>query len=261
MGSLMAAATSFSCPGDLPSISWGYEVSQKRGKEFRRVDVEIVRIERVSTLVPDSRLSYSVWTSPEGYVRVEIVNRSREAIRDVIISQRVEGGFEGTVRAKRILSRSPLIVEDFITAPYKIEGNNLYIGIPAMSAGEQLQLEYSINSHVVYRPYLASPVIRREELRERVVGKHSFYFSVGKTGLDVEAVERLMVELSLLPYGENYRVRVKGYADAVGRVDINERIAKERAMGLVNLLTRRNLACLEKQHYADVLTGTPLLVR
>ncbi len=77
-----------------------------------------------------------------------MINKSNEPIRDVVISHRLEGSFEGLVRARRVLSRNPLIVEDFITAPYKIEGGNLYIGAPVIYAGEQLQFEYSVKSKV-----------------------------------------------------------------------------------------------------------------
>ncbi len=70
-----------------------------------------------------------------------------------------------------------------------------------------------------------------------------------------------MLETSLLPYGEEYKIRVKGYADSVGKIRINERIAKERAMSVVRLFLSRNLACLDEYHYAESLTGTPLEAR
>ncbi len=172
----MVATPSFSCPEGLPRISWSYEVSSKRGKEYRRVDVEVVKIEKVSTVLSDKRLSYKASVSPDGSVKVEVYNKSAETIKDVVISQKLEGSFEGLVRARRILSRHPLIVEDFITAPYRVEGDNLYIGVPAIHAGEQLQLEYSVRASVIYRPSLISPVVRSEEVREKIVRRYSFYF-------------------------------------------------------------------------------------
>lgn len=258
LSSLTVVVPSFSCSEGLPRISWSYEVSQKRGKEYRRVDVEIVKTERVSSVLPDSRLSYKVSITPDGFVKIEVFNKSNETIKDVVISQKIEDGFEGFVRARRILSRNPLVVEDFITAPYKIEGGNLYIGVPSISAGEQLQLEYSVKASVIYRPSLISPVVKREEVREKIVKKYSFYFPVGRVKLDDFVIEKLMVEVGLLPTGKDYSIRIKGYADSVGSMHVNERIAKERAKNLVSILTNRNLACLEKQHYAEGLIGTPL---
>lgn len=255
---LIIAPASFSCPKGLPKISWSYEVSPKRGKEYRRVDVEIVKIEKVSSILPDDRLSYKVFISPEGFIRVEVLNKSNETIRDVVISHRLEGSLEGLVKARRIISKNPLIVEDFITAPYKLEGKNLYIGVPVVHAGEQLQLEYSVKASVIYKPHLVSPVVKNEETREKVVKKYSFYFPIGKVELRDKFIEKLMVEINLLPSDEEYKIRVKGYADSVGNIHANERIAKERAMSLVKTLSTRNLACIENPHYADTLTGTPL---
>lgn len=258
LGSLIVSTPSFSCPEGLPKLSWSYEVSHKKGKEYRRVDIEIVKSERVSIVIPDNRLSYKTSVSPDGFIRVEVLNNSNETIKDIIISQRLEGIFEGLVRARRILSRSPLIVEDFINAPYNMEEGKLYIGIPILHAGEQLQLEYSIKASIIYRPKLVSPVVKKEEVRERVVKSYTFYFPLGKTKLNDLIVERLIMEISLLPSGEDYRIRVKGYADSAGSLPVNERIAKERAMNLISLITSRSLACLEKHHYAESLTGTPL---
>ncbi len=255
---LMIYTPSFSCPNSLPKVSWSYEVSPKMGKEYRKVDVEIVKIERVSNILPDNRLSYATFVNPDGFVRVEVINKSNETIRDVVISHKLEGGFEGLVRARRVISKNPLIVEDFITAPYKLEGGNLYIGVPAIHAGEQLQLEYSVKASVIYRPRLVSPVVRNEETREKVVRKYSFYLPIGKVELRDKLIEKLMVEVNLLPSGEEYKIRVKGYADSVGNIHINKRIAKERAMNLVKVISSRNLACIENQRYADSLTGTPL---
>lgn len=254
---LIIAPASFSCPNGLPKVSWSYEVSSRKGKEYRRVDVEIVKIEKVSSILPDSRLSYNVSLSPEGFIRVEVLNKSNETIRDVIIYHKVEGSLKGSVRARRIISRSPLIVEDFVIVPYKWENENLYIGVPAIHAGEQLQLEYSVKAPVIYRPRLVSPVVKNEETREKVVRKYSFHFPVGKVRLSDQVIEKLMAEVHLLPSGEEYKIRVKGYADSVGNIHTNERIAKERAMNLVKTLSTSNLACIENQHYADTLTGTP----
>ncbi len=58
LSSLIVATPSLSCPVSLPKISWSYEVSPKVGREYRRVDVDIVKIEKVSSVLPDSRLSY-----------------------------------------------------------------------------------------------------------------------------------------------------------------------------------------------------------
>ncbi|MCX8164692.1 MAG: hypothetical protein N3D14_04785 [Aquificaceae bacterium] len=240
----------------MPAVSWSYEVVPKKGIEYRRVDVQIVKLEKYQVYHPDSRISFKTHISPEGTVKIELANKSSEHLRDIIITQNIEGRLDGLVRARRMISKNPLIVEDFITAPYHMDGNQLYIGIPALSSGEELQLEYRVLSSVIYKPILASPTIKKDVVQERVVKKYSFYFPIGGVELDRRAIEKLLVEVNLLPLEDGYRIKVKGYADAIGRHSTNMRIARARAEGLANLMVRESLACLEKGHYAGSLTGT-----
>lgn len=250
--------TALPCTSNLPQISWGYTVSKQRGKEYRRVDLEIIKLEKIQKVYPDQRVSLREYVSPDGFVKVEISSKSSEVLKNVVVTQKIDGQFDGFIRAKRILSKSPLIVEEYITAPYHIEKDMLYIGIPVIYPGEEMQLEYRVNASIIYRPTLTSPVIKRETIHENVVRRYSFYFSVGKVEADRSFFENLLVYMQNLPSDGEYRIRVIGYADSVGKRQINTIIAKERAKRVVSLLLRERVACLERQHYADTLTATPL---
>ncbi|MCS6998178.1 MAG: hypothetical protein NZL86_02135 [Aquificaceae bacterium] len=257
-GSLLFVYPSLSCTESMPRVSWDYEVSPKKGKEYRRVDIHILKVERYQTLHPDSRLFLRSEVSPSGYVRVEVSNGSGETISNIVITQALEGSIEGLIRGRRILSRSPLLVEDFVTAPYNMERNKLYIGVPKLMPGETLQLEYRVLASFIHRPVIASPIVKKERVEEKVVGSYSFYFEQGKTRVDKKFLEKLMMEVSLLPFEGEYEIRVKGYADASGPYRISSNLARKRAEQLVSHMLSGSVACLKNYFYAKGLTGTPI---
>lgn len=260
--SLMAVSSAgFSCPKSLPAISWSYVVTPKAGKEFRRVDVEVVTLEKVEVAVPDNRVYFTAQVTPDGFARVHIANKSNEHIEGLSIMQKLEGKLEGALRARRIVSKSPLIVEDFLRLAYTVEKDGIRINLPPIRPGEEIQLEYTMNAKILFQPQLLSPVAKSEKIQERVVRVHSFYFAPGQTRLGEKELEKLLMELSLLPAQGDFRLVVKGYADASGKRSVNARIARERATQVVNLLLKNSIACIEKDPQRQSLTGMSFDIR
>lgn len=261
ISAILLSSSLYACPTSLPQVSWEHMVVSKKGKEYRKVEVEFIKVEKEQVVLPDERVYFESYASPEGYVSVKLKNKSGTIIKDIIIAQKIERSFDSFVKVKRIISRSPLIVEDYLSAPYNMERNTVYIGLPKLGPNEEVVLEYKVSSGVVYSPKLLSPVVKIERKREWVVNKYVFYFKAGETRIEEKAFERLAMYVHLLPYGDNYMIKVKGFADATGKSHINERLARERAENLVKLLTQNNLACIEKKTYAGNLTGTDLEAR
>ncbi|MEN3028856.1 MAG: hypothetical protein ABDH29_06545 [Aquificaceae bacterium] len=256
--SLVFVNQSYPCSGKLPRIRWDYEVSTEKGEEYRRVDVQIIKVERYENIQPDSSLSFKAEINPQGFVKIELHNRSNRIVKDIIITQTLEGSVDGLVKAKRILSKSPLVAEDFITAPYHMENNRLYIGIARMMPGEVLQLGYRLQASFINRPILLSPVVKRERVEEKVIRNYTFYFKPGQSEVDIRSLEKLLMEVRLLPEEEEHIIRVKGYADASGPYRISSNLAKKRAEKLVNQMLIESVACIESYFYAEGLTGTPI---
>lgn len=258
IASLVFVDQSYPCSGKLPRIRWDYEVSTKKGEKYRRVDIQIVKLERHEIVHPDSSISFKGEVSPQGFVKVELHNTSNKIVKDIIIAQTLEGSVDGLVKARRIVSKSPLVVEDFTTAPYHMENNRLYIGVPKMMPGEVLHLEYRAKASFIYKPVLISPSVRIEKVEEKVIRNYSFYFKPGQREVDAKFLEKLLMEVRLLPEEGNYTIKVRGYADASGSYRVNSGLARERAERLVNHMLKESVACLERQFYAEGLTGTPL---
>lgn len=241
-------------------MSWDYEVSPQKSKEYRKVEVHVFNLEKYESFEPDRRISYRAQVSPDGYIRVEIANKGKEVISNIVLSQTVDGSIEGLINVRRIISKSPFVVEYSTLTAQNPEKGKFYITIPSLSSNEELFLEYRVVASFIQKPVLVSPAVKREGFRERLVGSYRLYFDKGKVKVEEGFVKKLLADIALLPQGQ-YEIRVRGYADSTGNFLNNFALARKRAENLVRTLLKSEVACLERDHHIGGLTGTPLDIR
>lgn len=253
---------SFPCSLGTPRVSWSYEVSSRKGKEYRRVDVEIIEFTRTQVTERDPRILINSNLNPGGLVHVDLKNVGDNHIEDIVLLQVAKGIASGFIKARKILNRTPLIVEDFIMVPYRQEGENIYIGLASLKPGEHLLLNYKIDGYYLSPPSIVSPVIKKEKVQASLFKRYSIYFGPGQRKIDESLlIERIITDVSLLPYDREYRIRVKGYADSTGRRKVNQVIARERALWIVKSLLESKVACIDTPQRAESLIGSALEIR
>jgi len=274
---LFLVSVSFSvCPGTLNvSLEMSSETVEKVGKSFRRADVLVfIPVEKklLKKEVNVLESEHEVYKVGEKlfHIDVHIRNRTSVVSDNAVLEQPVSEGsdIEGSIQAKRIISKSPLIFEPLNLYPTDIKPGKIIIKLPTVKPGEELELSYKVKG----RP--GDPVVKSSKKLEvedderlyMLVAKYSILFGYGKTDTeDINLRNLKEIVKGFKMAGLKPVVKIVGVADGkTTDIKRNKEVAQARARFVARELLGENFACYIRRAYADLrrerqvsLTGTP----
>lgn len=257
------------CPtgGVLPALELTAQTVDKQGKFYRRADVlvfipvekkllskEVNRLQSLSEIVEEEEGLFGV--------NVKIKNVSNSIVEGAYVEQPLGKGSElvGSIRAKKVISKFPLIVEPLSLYPTDLTKDKAVIKLPSLKPGEELELMYSVRG-ALDKP--AKPVVKRggtyttnsEDRLYMLVAKYSVLFGYGKTKTKDPNLENLkeLIEGFRIA-GLRPVIRVVGVADGKtknpGR---NLRVAQSRAHFIAREVFGEDYACYVRKVYAGTI--------
>lgn len=266
---LLSISLSFGlCPGSLNvSLDLHSETVEFKGSNYRRADVLLlipVKLEKgeIKTLA-GIRKHFSIKRAGSVQnIRVRISSITSRTIDNAYLKQELPEGslFNENIKARKIISRNPLIVEPINLYPTDRKRNSFIVKMPPLRPGEAIELSYTIiSSKKVQKPSVYGDTITLRKESDPVyilVGKYSikFPFASSRTqDINLENIRDVIATLS--EAGLKPIVKVFGIADGktINRAK-NERVARARARFVATEILGKNFACYVRRGFAEAPT-------
>ena len=266
---LLSISLSFGvCPGTLRvSLDLHSETVEFKGSNYRRADVLLfipVRIDKgeIRTLSGVRKHLNIQRTGSIQRIRVRISSITSKTIDNAYLKQELPEGsiFNESIKARKIISRNPLIVEPINLYPTDRKRNSFIVKMPPIKPGESIELSYTIVSvKKVKKPSLFGDRVAVKKESDPVyilVGKYSikFPFASSRTqDINLENIREVILNLS--EAGLNPIVKIFGIADGktTNRAK-NERVARARARFVATEILGKNFACYVRRGFAEAPT-------
>ncbi len=262
--SLFASFAFSFCPEDLPvSLEVEAKVTDKVGKLYRRADVFLF-IPFPETEVYRKSLPLQVESSIEKagdstfIVTLKIRNISSQIVEEAKVEQKIESSkfYVDSIKAKRIISKSPYIFEFVNLYPTDIKEDTLVIKLPSLKPSDELEVLYSIRTEgTVHKPRVSGVpgrMVTRKRKVYMLVGKYSLLFGYGRTSTDDINLQNISYVLkSLKAMNIKPVLKVVGIADGkASSPHKNSGIAKKRALFVAKKILGKDFACYTDSFYA-----------
>lgn len=261
---LLLTSLSFGvCPGTLNvALEMSSETVEQVGKNFRRADVLVfIPVEKrlIKKEVNLLESEHQIQKLGDGlfHVDVHIRNRTSVVSDNAILEQPVSEGsdIEGSIQAKRIISRAPLIFEPLSLYPTDIRPGKIVIKLPTVKPGEELELSYRVRGEVGEPTVKSSKKLEVEDDGRlyMLVAKYSILFRYGQTDTeDVNLKNLKEIVKGFKEAGLKPVIKIVGVADGkTTDIERNKEVARGRARFVARELLGENYACYIRRAYAE----------